>query len=268
MSHDRSINSVKNNYTLEVSFEKIEGYGGIKPGDVNSDGEVDVADVVATVNYILGRSSAGFVVAAADINRDKAIDVADVVGMVNIILGKNAARSVEKNEAESMENDVLALDCRFGNRFVLSLENQGRYVAAQFDVELSDGLEMEPVTLNKERFGEHRVAYAQIGERLYRVMVYSMDGAAIEGERGEILAMQLSGDGAFRIKGIAFVTSDLGVKRFADLQNGTTGIQCLEAGRPVDVYGIDGRLIRRQATDLKGLKKGVYVVDGQKVVVK
>ena len=245
-----------------------EAESTVRKGDVNSDGSVDVADVVATVNYILGRSSAGFVVAAADINGDKAIDVADVVGMVNIILGRNAARSVEKNEAAAMENDVLALDGGLSNRFALSLENQGRYVAAQFDVELSDGLEIESVTLNKERFGEHRVAYAQIGERLYRVMVYSMDGTAIGGERGEILAMQLSGNGAFRIKDIAFVTSVLGVKRFAVLQNGTTGIQNLETGRPVDVYGIDGRLIRRQTTDLKGLKKGVYVVDGQKVVMK
>lgn len=34
-----------------------------------------------------------------------------------------------------------------------------------------------------------------------------------------------------------------------------------------DVYSIDGRLVRRQAADLKGLK-GLYLVNGQKMVIK
>ena len=59
------------------------------PGDANGDGVVDVADVVAVVNKILGKASDNFNEAAANINGDDAIDVADVVGIVNIILGKN-----------------------------------------------------------------------------------------------------------------------------------------------------------------------------------
>ena len=38
-------------------------------------------------------------------------------------------------------------------------------------------------------------------------------------------------------------------------------------GKPVDVYSIDGRLLRRQATSLEGLK-GVYIVNGKAVMVK
>ena len=37
--------------------------------------------------------------------------------------------------------------------------------------------------------------------------------------------------------------------------------------QPVDIFSIDGKLIRQQATDLKGLK-GAYVINGQKVIVK
>ena len=58
-------------------------------GDANGDGVVDVADVVAVVNKILGKASDNFNEEAANINGDDAIDVADVVGIVNIILGKN-----------------------------------------------------------------------------------------------------------------------------------------------------------------------------------
>lgn len=57
-------------------------------GDVNRDGVVDVADVVATVNYILQRSAADFDIVAAEVTGDGEIDVADVVGIVNIILNK------------------------------------------------------------------------------------------------------------------------------------------------------------------------------------
>ena len=63
-----------------------------KKGDANGDGVVDVADVVAVVNYILGKASGNFNKAAANINGDEYIDVADVVGIVNIILGKQYSR--------------------------------------------------------------------------------------------------------------------------------------------------------------------------------
>ena len=38
-------------------------------------------------------------------------------------------------------------------------------------------------------------------------------------------------------------------------------------GQPVDVYTIDGRLVRRQATSLEGLK-GIYLIGNKKVYVK
>ena len=48
----------------------------------------------------------------------------------------------------------------------------------------------------------------------------------------------------------------------------TTGISRLTAdGKPCDIYTIDGRLVRRQATTTAGLK-GVYVVNGRTVIVK
>jgi hypothetical protein len=48
----------------------------------------------------------------------------------------------------------------------------------------------------------------------------------------------------------------------------TTGINEIALdGQPVDVYTIDGRLVRRQATSLKGLK-GLYLIGNKKVYVK
>ena len=57
-------------------------------GDANGDGKVDVSDVTATINYILGKASGDFVFKAADVNEDGIIDVSDVTRIINIILGK------------------------------------------------------------------------------------------------------------------------------------------------------------------------------------
>ena len=46
-----------------------------------------------------------------------------------------------------------------------------------------------------------------------------------------------------------------------------TGIQQLEESQPVDVYSVDGKLIRRQAKTLDDLK-GVYIINGRGVIMK
>ena len=46
------------------------------PGDVNADGDVDIADAVCIVNHIVGKSNATFNEAVADANGDGDIDIA------------------------------------------------------------------------------------------------------------------------------------------------------------------------------------------------
>ena len=46
-----------------------------------------------------------------------------------------------------------------------------------------------------------------------------------------------------------------------------TGIQQLEESQPVDVYSVDGKLIRRQAKTLDDLK-GVYIINGRGAIMK
>lgn len=57
-------------------------------GDANGDKDVNVLDVVITVDYILKKLPSGFVFKAADVNQDDDIDVRDVVSIVDIILKK------------------------------------------------------------------------------------------------------------------------------------------------------------------------------------
>ena len=55
-------------------------------GDANNDRQVNVTDIVATVNYIMNKPSTDFNFDAADVNQDGDVNVTDIVGMVNIIM--------------------------------------------------------------------------------------------------------------------------------------------------------------------------------------
>ena len=60
-------------------------------GDVNGDGDVDIADAVCIVNYVVGKPNTTFIEAAADANGDGDIDIADAVHIVNYVVGKISA---------------------------------------------------------------------------------------------------------------------------------------------------------------------------------
>lgn len=64
-------------------------------GDVNGDGEIDIADAVCVVNYIVGNPTPTFVELAADANGDGDIDIADAVTIVNYIVGNPSSLSPE-----------------------------------------------------------------------------------------------------------------------------------------------------------------------------
>ena len=64
-----------------------------RTGDVNNDAEIDIADAVAIVNYVVGKESMVFKKNAADVNGDTEIDIADAVRIVNLVVGKIDALS-------------------------------------------------------------------------------------------------------------------------------------------------------------------------------
>ena len=65
-------------------------------GDVNDDGDVNVLDVIQTVNIVLGLAEYD---SSADINSDGSVDITDVVSIINIILGNDIAREYGVEEA-------------------------------------------------------------------------------------------------------------------------------------------------------------------------
>ena len=45
-------------------------------------------------------------------------------------------------------------------------------------------------------------------------------------------------------------------------------VKPVEVPEVADIYGMDGRLVRKNAASLEGLPKGLYIMNGKKMVVK
>ena len=56
------------------------------PGDVNDDGEVNIADVTTLIDYLLNNNNV-INLAAADVNGDNDVNIADVTALIDMLLG-------------------------------------------------------------------------------------------------------------------------------------------------------------------------------------
>jgi hypothetical protein len=239
-------------------------------GDANGDGEINVSDIVEIVNYIMGKPSAKFVKIAADLNGDNEVNVTDIVKVVSIIMSANGNQSrMSEEQTEMTDNDWLQLTCKDSQTMALSLVNEGGYVASQFDLVLSADQSLENILLNSSRKGNHLMGYTKTGNNRYRVVIYSMDNSIFNGHHGELLTINVSGSGDVCVENILFVTTGQLEKRFSPLYGETTGINVSTTQtEPMDVYGIDGRQVRKQVKTLNGLEKGMYIINGKKLIVR
>jgi hypothetical protein len=69
--------------SVTVTFELAEAV----EGDVNGDGNLNIADVTALIDYLLG-SGAHIDEQVADINGDEAVNIADVTDLIDKLLSK------------------------------------------------------------------------------------------------------------------------------------------------------------------------------------
>ena len=94
-----AVNIQNAKYSLPLGDEKVSlpetvsklSIGNYIKGDVNGDGDVDIADAVCIVNHVVGKQTPKFNAAAADVNGDGDVDIADAVRIVNLVVGKISA---------------------------------------------------------------------------------------------------------------------------------------------------------------------------------
>ena len=238
----------------------IPDYGDILPGDANGDGSVDITDVVAIVNHILGKPSSKFVFEAADVKGDGSVDITDVVSVVNIILGKGAEAKTRNTSAVSYGTMMVAREDGLVN---LTADKAERYSAMQFKVCVPDGCSLQEAQLHSD--SDHATAFARTGKNRYTVLAYSINNALFNPTEEALLSLTLSDGNKVSIKDAQAVTAD-GLSVILNVVDEATGIASVDSN--VDegaIYNLSGQ---RVGSNVKALTKGVYIRNGKKFVVK
>lgn len=84
----KSIHFVSQSVVGQPSVPMTIYFGAITLGDVNNDGDINIADVTATLSIMAGTDNRKFVTEAADVNGDGSVNTDDVTKILTIIAGK------------------------------------------------------------------------------------------------------------------------------------------------------------------------------------
>ena len=215
-------------------------------GDANGSGDVDVADVITIVNYASERHPKPFLFDAADMNSDKIIDILDVIGVINKILQPSAGvRTMALPTATyTVEDGVLYVESP------VALAGVQAQVNSQFAVHNSQFA----VSADLDGFEQ---SSAWLTENDYQLLAYSMVGKTLTPGKHALLYI---GD------------ADLTSLRLSDTQGHNVPVVAGEGTTKVDamgskvmttkgIYNLNGQKISSDK-----LRKGVFIVDGKKVV--
>lgn len=218
-------------------------------GDANGSGEVDVADVITTVNYAAGMNPRPFIFEAADINSDAEIDILDVVGIIRHILSPGTERgvSVEAVASYSIEEDTLYIDCPVAVAGVqLNIDGEPSASPVEACAAL-DGFEK---------------AGAWIAENEYVFMAYTLSGRRIVPGRHALAVIN-----GVAIKSIKLSDAD-GANITALYAHDTTGLEnvAVMCPRLTGIYTLQGVKVADSHEALDRLPRGIYIVDGVKTV--
>lgn len=270
--------SAMGDYTIYVSGIEAKNYqpsyvnGFVRlvgrAGDVNRDTYVNTTDVVDVIQYILGKPSLQAVY-DGDLNLDDQITMADAASVIYCIL--NNDRAAARRTAPTAEShSQLGLSIDEQGRLAVTLQNNMPFVAFQFDVTVPEGTNISKVLLSDLRKDGHQVASQRMDGGCYRVLAYSMQNNALRGNDGVLATLQPTMlDGEVTLSNIHFADADGIDYLLPDVSlNMMTGISTLVKNSVFDIYDLNGRLVRRNATSTKGLQRGVYMINNNKVVIK
>lgn len=275
-----------NNYSVSrvKSTVTVASY---QPGDVNSDGKVNVADITVIANNILNLPNNTFVEAAADLNGDGKVNVADITCLANLILygnitGEAAVAKAMFAGAPAIKVSIPSINTQRGNTVQLPVNISNKnavFSAFQFDVALPAGVEImdASVCASRTTSGQILFNYAKQEDGTFRIMGANLDGRAFAGNDGSVVLLTLAANdtaesGVVEINEIVLAENgnsyELSKVTGLLTVNEPTGIdRILWKDGKVTVCTVNGVVIKTNATeaDIDQLPQGIYIINGQKV---
>jgi hypothetical protein len=221
-------------------------------GDANGSGEVEVTDVITTVNYAAGMDPKPFIFEAADVNVDLAIDILDVVGIIQKVLNPTAGARV----ATRTDDEAMA---------IYTIEDGVLYVESPValggvQVQLNLPRKADIVVADDLNGFEHTSSW--LSDNDYLFMAYNLSGKTLPAGKHALLKI-----GDAEISKLILSNTRGGLVP-NNSGGGTTNIDAMGAKvmQQGGIFNLKGQKISGKTSDLEKLPKGVYIINGEKVV--
>ena len=293
-------NATSHTSAMTTSTIKVNTY---IVGDANIDRKVDVADFTAVAHHLLNNTPQNFHMKAADANTDNRIDVGDLTAIAHLILYGTITKPTNTSGAKPfmmMDNGtptdenyiyIEPVSVQGQSEVTLSVKMRNAVEAEgfEFDLYLPDGMSFvtdadgfAEVSLSTERTNSRKTnSFDSVIQEdgSLRVLAASTNGSSISGNDGEVALVTIhidpnlaAAEYPLQLKNIAIAdvnavshSTDLKESTITILYNGIiTGIDGVdEMDDNADWYMLDGKKLNS-----KPKARGVYIMNGQKVVIK
>lgn len=218
-------------------------------GDANGDGYVNVIDVQTTVNYAGGKQPRPFIFEAADMNSDQLIDILDVIGIIRGVLNPSllATSLTESQAVYSIEDGMLYVNAP------VALAGIQLQLTTPVDNQLN-------VASNLEGFEQSSAWFTDTD---YQLMVYNMNGKTLSAGKNAVMYI-----GNAEIVTLRLADAAGNLVKVVKADGNTTGIDRMGKGvmQGDGIFNVKGQKVAAKATDLEKLPKGVYIINGEKVM--
>jgi len=202
----------------------------------------DVGNLTKAIDFVMNSSASAEDVSLYDLNNNEKMDVGDVILIVKFILNNvsNAPNYVGRRAGE--------------------IADLTQYTAAQFEVKTAGDVNL---CLVKSMQQTHQLMYQQKDANTYAVVVYSLFNQLMQPENGKIIETDNNSD-ILSIENVT-VATPTGETAYYQTLSATTGIEQIENENGTAViYDLKGNRLNSG----KALNKGIYIINGKKIIAK
>lgn len=188
---------------------------------------------------------------AADANEDGSINIGDLTAITNTILGVNNSRMqyIKARTADTVDGAIaLGLENQEGvQRIAVRLSNASAYTSYQMDVKLPAGVSVMSASLGMSA-ADHEIYTNTLADGTYRVVVTSMQNNNFADGDDALIYLEVSGKAAAQVNVTEAMAADVTGKVYNVRGIGggeTTGIDGVTAdpSMKAKIYSVGGQLM-------------------------